>query len=150
MLRDPTTPFAVPFRGVFLPTLGHINRAITMPATGRTRKRICKEIEYNLWVPARHQSTRQWGQNCTLYRFSIWPSQYNLLQRSPTDATITIQHILGLGEFHLQWWQNVHTDGVVAQRRFLGRTSRRRGAGADIARARWDPLHRLRDRRCQA
>ena len=96
LLRDPTTPSAVPFRDVFLPTLGRTKRAITMPTTGRTRKRICEEIECNLWVPARHQSTRQRGRDCTSYRFSMRLSQYSLWHRSPTDATITVQHILGL------------------------------------------------------
>ena len=77
----------------------------------------------------------------TAYRFSMQPSQYSLRHRSPVDATITEQRILGLRDLHLQWWQNVHDDDddevvVVVRRRFLGRALRRIGAGADIARAR--------------
>ena len=71
----------------------------------------------------------------------MYPSQYSLRHRSPADVTITEQRILGLCDLHLQCWQNVHADDdddvvVVVQRRFLGRASRTRGAGADIARAR--------------
>ena len=53
LLRDPATPSAVSFRNILLPTLGRTNRAITISATGRTRKRICEEIECQLWVLAR-------------------------------------------------------------------------------------------------
>ena len=69
--------------------------------------------------------------------FSMQPSQYSLRHYSLVDATITEQRILGPRDLHLQWWQNVYVDDgdegvVVVRRRFLGRASRRAGAGADI------------------
>ena len=79
LLGDPTTPSAVLFRDILLPALGRAKRAITISATGRTRKRICEEIECQLWVPA-------------------WPYQSRMSQRGGDcrtvpflDVAITVQ-----------------------------------------------------------
>ena len=70
LLRDPATLSAVPLWDILLPALGRTKRAITISATGRTRKRICKEIECQLWVPAwPYQSKSLRGWDCRTVPF---------------------------------------------------------------------------------
>jgi hypothetical protein len=49
--RDPTTPTAVTFRDILLSAFRRTKRAVTLPATIRTRKCLCEEVECEIWVP---------------------------------------------------------------------------------------------------
>jgi hypothetical protein len=63
-------------------------------------------------------------------------SQYGLEHRSPTEAAITVQRILGRGVVRLKWWQNVSPDeDEDFLRRFFG-ASRKTVGGVGIACAR--------------